>query len=67
MKKYYCTHCGKYLDKISIELSVYFLAERNTGNEWENVNNSQIINSEKVCEECFKEFTKIINKFKKDK
>lgn len=67
MKKYYCTHCGKYLNNISIDLSIYLEVERSVDKEWESIDNSKMINSEYICNECFEKFSSLITEFKKGK
>ncbi|MFW6046588.1 MAG: hypothetical protein ACOCP4_02215 [Candidatus Woesearchaeota archaeon] len=61
-----CTHCGKPLNS-GFNISLYLMVERKIDKNWEKINNSEIINSEFICNDCFKAFSDTINNFNKRK
>ena len=66
MKQHYCTRCKSLLIDIAVDLSLYISIDRQIESKWEKINNSEIINSELLCIDCFNKFFNKIETFKKE-
>jgi hypothetical protein len=64
MKVEYCTHCGKLLQEYRIEIRAFLKVDRRAL-DWEEIPNTNIMNSEYICEECFNIFINIMQDFNK--
>lgn len=61
----YCTSCGKEFEKEKIILNLYLACEIRIKKSWESIENSEIINREILCRDCFERFSSLYKDFLK--
>lgn len=61
-----CTQCGVDLKEVRVKISTHLIASRKipTNNLFEDIYNSEVINYEYLCTNCFNLFVDNLDKFK---